>query len=546
VFQREKQMLNLHKLEQSVEEQMQAAQVPGVALAIIQGQEIIYARGFGVTSADGSGLPVTPHTLFRIGETTIPLTGTAVMRLVEAGKLALDKPIKEYINWFTLKEEGAAEQVTLRMLMSHTSGLPTDYKPYGRREPSGLEEYVRQEIPRYPLYAPPGKLYRFSVCGINVAGYIAQVVTGKLYTELMRELVFDPLDMKRTTFDPTVAMTYPLAQLHDHDGAVIHRFPENSSFYPSGYAMSTVLDLANFAMMQMNHGRFRDEQILAPESVAEMHRQQVSWYILNQGYGLGFHVGRYKEKRLIAHSGGFGCQLTMLPSAGVAVIVLFNHAEQFWPVIDEVVNPIFDQLLDLPQSIPEPQPLEPDRSLWHLYTGTYLGRPEGGMITIQIVDGHLTLDWHGDVFRLELMDKHLYRGKRAAETEKYWASFWSSSISVGFIPEDEGQIQFIMINGEFTLKRFERDLSYVPDPAIWSKYVGTYRDHSGGTGMGSMVIRLKEGRPFIYSKLFDTEFLCTLLSDTCVVCKLGVFEVQVNDNGIVTKINNGAFSYTRE
>ena len=86
-------MLNLHRLEQSIEIQMKETHVPGLALAIIQEKELIYARSFGVTSVEDGGLPVTPQTVFRIGSTTKPLTGTAIMRLVEANKLALDEPI---------------------------------------------------------------------------------------------------------------------------------------------------------------------------------------------------------------------------------------------------------------------------------------------------------------------------------------------------------------------------------------------------------------------------------------------------------------------
>ncbi len=117
-------MLNLYKLEQRIEQGMQKGHVPGLALAIVKDQEVIYARGFGVTSVEDGGAPITPQTLFRIGSTTKPMTGTAIMRLVEAGKLDLDRPVKEYIDWLTLSEEDVAGRVTLRMLMSHTAGLP--------------------------------------------------------------------------------------------------------------------------------------------------------------------------------------------------------------------------------------------------------------------------------------------------------------------------------------------------------------------------------------------------------------------------------------
>jgi CubicO group peptidase (beta-lactamase class C family) len=85
-------MLNLYDLEQTMQKNMQEAHVPGLALAIVHAHKLIYAHGFGVTSVEDGGLPVTPQTLFRIGSITKPLTGTAIMRLVEAGKLDKENP----------------------------------------------------------------------------------------------------------------------------------------------------------------------------------------------------------------------------------------------------------------------------------------------------------------------------------------------------------------------------------------------------------------------------------------------------------------------
>src|SRR5690554_2371246 len=107
-------MLNYQRLEKDIQEQMRAARVPALSLAVIQDLEVVYARGFGVTSVEDGGLPVTPQTLFRIGSITKPLTGTAIMHLVEAGKLDLDRPVSEYLDWFSLSDPAATGHVTLR------------------------------------------------------------------------------------------------------------------------------------------------------------------------------------------------------------------------------------------------------------------------------------------------------------------------------------------------------------------------------------------------------------------------------------------------
>jgi CubicO group peptidase (beta-lactamase class C family) len=286
-------LLNIFKLERQIEEAMQAARVPGLALAIVSDLEVIYARGFGVTSIEDGGAPVTPQTLFRVGSITKPHTGTAIMRLVESGKLDLDTPVKEYVPWFELSDRGATDRVTLRRLLSHTAGLPTDYMLFGRRDPGALEASLREELPGYPLLAPPGVVWSYCNPGIRLAGHIAELAAGAPFAQLMNELVFDPLEMRRTTFDTTVAMTYPLAQPHELDEngmlRVQHRFADNAARYPAGLIMSTVLDLANFAVMHMNVGCFRDRKVLSPESVAEMHTPQADFRtVTGAGYGLTF------------------------------------------------------------------------------------------------------------------------------------------------------------------------------------------------------------------------------------------------------------------
>ena len=121
---------------------------------------MIYARGFGVTSIEDGGIPVTPETIFRIGSTSKPLTSTAIMRLVEAGKLELDTPISEILPDFELSVPGAIQEVTLRKLLSHTAALPTDAEHYGPREAAGLRAGVYGDIAGYPLIAPVGKFGR--------------------------------------------------------------------------------------------------------------------------------------------------------------------------------------------------------------------------------------------------------------------------------------------------------------------------------------------------------------------------------------------------
>lgn len=183
-------MLNIFALERHIVSQMQTHQVPGLAWALVEGEKIVYARGFGVTSVEAGGVPVTPQTLFRIGSITKPITGTLIMRLVEAGKLELDALAKSYVPGLTFSDPSAANRITCRMLLSHTAGLPTSHEPFGRRDPAGLGDYIRDQLPRYEMIAPPGMVYSYSNPGIRLLGYIAEVVCGEPYTQLMQQHIF--------------------------------------------------------------------------------------------------------------------------------------------------------------------------------------------------------------------------------------------------------------------------------------------------------------------------------------------------------------------
>ncbi len=523
-------MPDFHDLEQKIEAGMKAGHVPGLALAVVQNGKIIYARGLGVASVE-TGLPVTPDTLFRIGSITKPLTATAVMRLVEAGKLDLDRPVRKYLPWLAFSDESAAERITLRLLLSHSAGLPTDHSPIGRRDPEALEAYVRDRIPTYRFIAPPGKLYSYANPGPRLAGYIAQVVGGRPYTELMQDLVFDPLEMRRTTFDPTVAMTYPLAQSHDlaGDGAlsVQHRYAEDASGYPSGFAISTVLDLANFALMQMDGGRFGSRQILSPQSVAEMQAVQVDRYTTTDAaYGLGFFLDAYKGLRRVWHSGDistFGSKLAMIPSAGVAAVLLVNRTHGFWGKMDEIIDGLLDRLLDLPPGpAPEPPAIEPDRSAWPRYTGSYLG-DWTGMATIRAADDRLSLDWNGAIIPLSAYRDDVYFGRKPGS---------GATVSVGFVSEGDQDVRYLMLDSS-PCERVKPDRSFRPDPAVWATYAGRY------TGDDTLTIWVSGGRLMVHSANEGVEMPSVALSNTRFACDVGLLELQVATDGRVPAIKFG-------
>jgi len=409
-------MFNIHALEQRIAADMGAVGAPGAAVAVINGAEVVYARGFGVTSVE-DGAPVTPHTLFCIGSTTKALTATLIMRLVDAGTLDLDEPVTTYLPWFTFhKEPAAAGAVTLRRLLSFTAGLPAGGSEFGPPGDKEMERFVREVIQRYELVAPPGVVLLYSNTSLSLVGHIAEAVTGRPYRDLMRDLVFEPLAMRRSTFDRAVALTYPLALPHerDADGAlrVTHRLCDHAAGDPSGFALSTVLDLANFAIMQINGGGFAGRRVLSAGAVAEMQRPQADLHNAHgNAFGLTFFLPMYKGKRQVQRDGdiqSYHCMFTLYPEDRVAVVAVTNDNAFD---LEAVLHPIFDELLHLPEDTPPPRAIAPNTALWPDYTGSYLN-PTSGLATIVADDERLTLDLNGERTPLDAVTDDLYYSRR--------------------------------------------------------------------------------------------------------------------------------------
>lgn len=470
-------MLNTERLEERINKEMAAAKVPGASLCVIHEHEVVYANGFGTTSVEDAGLPVTPQTLFRIGSTTKPLTATAMLRLVEQEQLDLDRPVKSYVPWFAMKDSDASAKVTVRHVMTHTSGLAVAAEHWGPRDPDGLERYVRDEIPGYDLVADPGEVFQYSNPAIDVAGYVAEVVAGKPFTELMQELVFDPMEMGRTTLDPLVAMTYPLAQSHDVDAegnlTVQHRFADHVGHYPAGFVMSTALDMSNFALMLLAQGSFKGVQILQPESFDEMTTPQARTFMApRHAYGLMLMVGEYRGLRRLGHAGGissFVHQFELMPDSGSAVILQCNRAGEEFDT-SALVQSIFNELLGLPEEDPGPADHPDDRSRWLRYEGRYLA-PMAGLAEVKVEGDELRISYQGKEAPLRCIDDDLY----LAEVDE------KTKVAIGFrVPDGDGTepVEWAALMG-MPARRTEGETATV-DASELAALAGTYAGDFAG------------------------------------------------------------------
>ena len=475
-----------------VEDFIQRERIPGLALVVLRGDEAPLARGYGVTSVEDGGIPVTPQTLFRIGSVSKPLAGTAIMRLVERGQLDLDTPISHYLGWLAFDEPGAAERITLRMLLSHTAGLPKDTSAGARASDGsdgsdGLERHVREQLPRSRFVAPPGALFSYSNIGVNLAGYLAQVASGLPFPRLMQTALFDPLAMRRTTFDPLVAMTYPLALPHTlkDDGTlrVIHHFPRNSAYDPAGGAYSCADDLAHFVRMHLAEGTRESQPLLSSGTLALMRRSDTPTYNSSpeDGYGLTFETGVYNEHHWVGHHGvmgSFGCQLLMIPEQRIACIVLLNRQPRLaTPIAFEVI----ERLLDHAATHPAPDLTAPDSAAWARYTGVYLG-DRTGLARMTLEDDQLVLAFQQQRVTLQPYCPGVFTGSLVGG---------EPPLTVAFRPLADDPAHFLIINREVH-RRIELDSPVAFDSHTLQRYTGRYCNGEGYEAE-TITIRLEDG-----------------------------------------------------
>jgi len=320
----------LAKVKTWLENLRREEKIAGMAVAITDRDNILFAEGFGVESIERPEVKVTKISLFRIASITKVITGITMLSLVEEGKLQLDAPVKEIVPWLTLSDKKTEEGVTLRHLLSHTSGLEAEYTPDGFREESALEVSLREGLPKAKILFPLGKGYQYSNWGIRLASFMAEEVTGKRFTQLAQERVLAPLGMTMTTFDLHIAATFPLCLAHTEENGtfkVYHRIEENAARYAAGGLFSNVEDLCRLARFLLKEGQCDSgERILSRESVAQMKRKHTD-SVGFDGYGLTLLQDDFHGSRVYGHHGSappYATSMIVHPESGLGVVTLMN------------------------------------------------------------------------------------------------------------------------------------------------------------------------------------------------------------------------------
>lgn len=375
--------------------------VPGATLGIAtadQTEEFAY----GVTNVD-TGVEVTPDTLFQVGSITKVWTASAVMALVDAGKLDLDEPVAPYVPELALADTDAARKLTMRHLLTHTSGIDGDvFQDFGRGDEC-LSRYVAA-LADLPMNHPIDATWSYCNAGFSIAGRVIETLTGSNWDTAMRDLLFTPLGLTRTVTLPEDALLHRTAVGHVHEGdeeprrAPVWVLPR--SVGPAGLIASTVGDVVTFARMHLNGGTAPDgTRLLTEDAVAAMqaeHARLPDPYSLADSWGLGWFRLGWNGTRLVGHDGGTIGQfafLRVLPEQNVAVVLLTNggHARD---LCESLVREVFRDLTGVEMVQPLTPPATPFDTEITPHVGTY--RRTSTQIDVYEEDGtpriRLTLD----------------------------------------------------------------------------------------------------------------------------------------------------------
>lgn len=312
--------------------------VPGLSIAVVQGEEVVYLAGFGKRDAEAD-LPMGPGTVSYIASSTKSFTGLASALLAEEGRLDLDAPLGTYLEGFEFEAERlSADSITLRELLTHTHGFENDpvvvRTAYtGDHTPQELRRVLAEES----VPTEPG--FEYGNIGYVVMSLVIDEVTGKSWRDVLAERIFAPLGMERTSAYVSRARreAWPIAAPYFGAGPDgLERRPfwkSDETMHAAGGLLTTAADLARWLEAQINRGRVDGEQLLPAAVVAETHRKQAEldadfWRFHRHGYGLGWYVADYEGETLLHHFGsfpGYRAHISFMPQHDLGVAVLINE-----------------------------------------------------------------------------------------------------------------------------------------------------------------------------------------------------------------------------
>jgi CubicO group peptidase (beta-lactamase class C family) len=363
-------------LRDKVAEAAERLEVPGVAVGVYRDGTEHYAF-HGVTSIENP-LPVDDVTLFQFGSTGKTFTATAVMRLVEQGKVDLDAPVRTYVPELKLRDDDVAQRVTVLQLLNHTAGWAGDLMEDVGDGDDALDKYLAK-MADLEQVSPLGSSVSYNNASLSVAGLVIARVTGQVYEKAMKELLFEPLGLEHTFFFMNEIMTRRFAVGHNQhpDGHITVARPWSlpRGNYPAGGMSATAGDQMAWARFHLTGGLADDgTRLLSEELVRRMQQPTVEspGSAIGDAIGIGWLLRDVDGVRLVGHGGTTNGQLSafmMVPDRDFAVAVLTNCAPNGSQLHDELTKFALESYVGVVDSEPDPVEMRAEELI--PYTGRF-------------------------------------------------------------------------------------------------------------------------------------------------------------------------------
>lgn len=312
---------------------MYQRRIPGAVVTVVKDGRVALNKGYGYADVEKKS-PIDPErTLFRIASVSKTINATAVMQLVEQGKLDLNGEanalLKQYNAGFALPDH-YPQKIRLLDLIDHTAGFDERAIGMSRLDKSkvpGLGTYLASRMP--PQVMPPRATTSYSNHGVAVAGYLVELASGEPYSAYVRDHIFTPLGMTHSRVEWEESIAGDIAQGYQVSGGGVKPVPyDHFCLPPAGAMLSSGADMAQFMLAHLQKGQLGDARILGETYINEMHRMQYEQdERIGAGLGVSFFVGTLNGHRFSEHGGdlnGFASRIWLMPDDGVGIFTSCN------------------------------------------------------------------------------------------------------------------------------------------------------------------------------------------------------------------------------
>ncbi len=293
---------------------MEKGRIPSASIALVAGKEVVWAEGFGYSNL-WARTRAKPETVYLIGSTFKTMSTYALLQQMEAGKFKLDDSVNNYMKEFKIRGEDHENPVTFRHLLTHTSGLPGGFVAFpvwGDTVPPPLNVSLKKMM---KLRFRTGSRVLYSNPAFTLVAYLVEQFAGQPYKQVIRERIFEPIELDDTDFIPKGDMEERLSIPYFYDRRTGTHKPASRSkadVWPAGVVYGTILDQARWLIVNLNHGCYDGGRLLSEAVFDQLMTRQYErfsgpihgdWLNETTGYGLTWWISEYKGDKLFAHSG---------------------------------------------------------------------------------------------------------------------------------------------------------------------------------------------------------------------------------------------------